>query len=77
MRMAHKNEVNRRIDRLRKEVKLSQVSFGEKIGVTQASASRKLAGKAAFFPDEILRCAEMFGVTTDYIYGREEKKVEK
>ena len=62
-----------RINKLRKDKGMTQTAFGSEIGVTQATASRKLMGFIPFSLDEILRCAEMFGVSTDYIYGREEE----
>lgn len=63
-----------KIDMLRKEYHLSQMELGVLLGITQASVSRKLNGQTPFSAEEIFECAERFNVSTEYLYGREEKE---
>lgn len=51
---------------------MSQAEFGRLLGITQATASRKLNGQIPFSTDEILRCAIHFNVSTEALYGRED-----
>lgn len=72
MRMKHINGLNERIDELRKQSHMSQTEFGRLLGITQATASRKLNGQIPFSTDEVLQCAIVFGVSTETLYGRED-----
>lgn len=51
---------------------MSQAEFGRLLGITQATASRKLNGQIPFSTDEVLRCAIHFNVSTETLYGRED-----
>lgn len=72
MRMKHINGLNERIDELRKQSHMSQTEFGAFLGIGQCTASRKLSGRIPFSADEVLRCAIVFGVSTEALYGRED-----
>lgn len=64
--------LSHRIEFLRRERHMSQAEFGRLLGITQATASRKLNGQIPFSTDEVLRCAIVFGVSTEALYGRED-----
>lgn len=50
---------------------MSQADIGKMLGLSQASASRKLHGLTPFSAEEIVTCADYFGISLDEIYGRE------
>ena len=60
-----------RIDEQRKRNKLTQEYLAH-LGVTQASISRKLAGKAPFTSPEVKSCALLLHTSTDYLLGLQE-----
>ncbi|MDY5368334.1 MULTISPECIES: helix-turn-helix transcriptional regulator [Bifidobacterium] len=59
------------IDLLRRRSGMSQADIGKMLGLSQASASRKLHGLTPFSAEEIVTCADYFGISLDEIYGRE------
>ncbi|KAA8816763.1 hypothetical protein CSQ85_11695 [Bifidobacterium rousetti] len=69
MRMTHKYEISKTIDSLRRGAGMSQSQFGQLLGVSQSTASRKLSGEFPFKADEILVCSQTFHVSIDYLYG--------
>lgn len=68
--MARKN----RIRELRKERSLSQEAFAQIFGVTQQSISRMESGAYDIPTDILIRMAEQFNITTDYILGLSDVK---
>ena len=63
-----------RITSLRKEKGLSQKEVAMSLGVSQALLSHYEKGVRECGLDFVVRCAEYFGVTTDYLLGRQESK---
>ena len=61
-----------RIDEQRKRNKLTQEYLAHYLGVTQASISRKLAGKAPFTSPEVKSCSLLLHTSTDYLLGLQE-----
>ncbi|MDL2253038.1 helix-turn-helix domain-containing protein [Ruminococcaceae bacterium OttesenSCG-928-I18] len=59
-----------RIQELRKRAGLSQTELAKKLGVVQSTLSYWEQGKYDIDNDSLLRLAEMFDCTTDYILGR-------
>lgn len=57
---------------LRKERKLTQGALAARFGVTQQAVAKWEAGRALPEPETILRMAEFFGVSADYLLGRED-----
>lgn len=51
---------------------VSQTAFAPVLGMTQSALSAKLRGRRAFTSDEILKVAEVFGVSLDYLFGKTE-----
>lgn len=66
-------EVAKRIDELRVRRHLTQNEFCHTVlAVSQSAASKKLRGQIPFTSEEVVKCADFFGVSTDEIYGRGE-----
>lgn len=63
-----------RITSLRKERGLSQKEVAMSLGVSQALLSHYEKGVRECGLDFVLRCANYFGVTTDYLLGKDESK---
>lgn len=63
-----------RITSLRKEKGLSQKEVAMSLGVSQALLSHYEKGVRECGLDFVVRCAEYFGVTTDYLLGKQESK---
>ncbi len=63
-----------RITSLRKEKGLSQKEVAMSLGVSQALLSHYEKGVRECGLDFVVRCAEYFGVTTDYLLGRQDSK---
>ena len=63
-----------RITALRKERGLSQKEVAMSLGVSQALLSHYEKGVRECGLDFVVRCAEYFGVTTDYLLGKEDSK---
>lgn len=60
-----------RIKQLREAAKLSQRDLAEMLGVSNAAVSMWESGKNRISTGYLERLADIFGVTTDYILGRE------
>ena len=67
-------EFSNRISSLRKERGLSQKEVAMSLGVSQALLSHYEKGVRECGLDFVIRCAEYFGVTTDYLLGKEDSK---
>ncbi len=63
-----------RITALRKERGLSQKEVAMSLGVSQALLSHYEKGVRECGLEFVVRCAEYFGVTTDYLLGKEDSK---
>lgn len=63
-----------RITALRKERGLSQKEVAMSLGVSQALLSHYEKGVRECGLEFVLRCAEYFGVTTDYLLGKDDSK---
>lgn len=69
-------KVHDRIRSLRERENISREDFAQKIGVTYAALSKYETGSRAPDFDTLIKIADYFDVTTDYLLGRSEKKVE-
>lgn len=65
------SEESTRLRILRKSKDLSQQKVSDYIGVHQTTLQKYEAGLANPSPDKLAKLAELFGVTTDYLLGRE------
>ncbi len=63
-----------RITSMRKEKGLSQKEVAMNLGVSQALLSHYEKGVRECGLDFVVRCADYFGVTTDYLLGKQESK---
>jgi len=63
-----------RIRDLREDRDLTQKDLGELLGVSQATYSRYEGGKLDIPTDVLLRLADYYKVTVDYLLGRGEEK---
>lgn len=68
MRVTHEEALNTHIDGLRKARGVTQEELGRALGVSQATASRKLHGLIPFSAEEMARCADYFGVPVGNLY---------
>lgn len=68
------NAFSNRITSLRKERGLSQKEVAMSLGVSQALLSHYEKGVRECGLDFVIKCAEYFGVTTDYLLGKDESK---
>lgn len=66
-----------RLKELRENIGLSQYTFAEKFGVSQSTVGNWEAGKREPNFATMQRIADFFGVTVDYLLGRDEPKKEK
>lgn len=63
-----------RITSLRKEKGLSQKEVAMSLGVSQALLSHYEKGVRECGLEFVIRCADFFGVTTDYLLGKDDSK---
>ena len=61
------------LKKLRKEHGISQKELAEKLFISQQAVAKWESDKASPNPEMVARIAELFGTTTDYLLGREEK----
>ncbi len=66
--------LGKRIRELRKANRLSQVSLAAKLGVSKQSISNWENGNILPSIDMLIRLADIFSVSTDYLLGRDEKQ---
>ena len=69
-------ELGERLRRLRESVKLSQVKMAELLGVKQSSINRYEQGQSAPSLETLVRYADYFDVSLDYLLGRTDEKNE-
>ncbi len=71
--------LNQRLKLLRQEKKITQEQLAEIIGVERSSIGKYESPNKPVVPssDIIVRLAEYFNVSVDYLLGREEKPSEK
>lgn len=62
--------VGQRLRFLRESVKLSQVKMAEHVGMKQSSINRYESGEASPTYEVLLKYADYFDVSLDYIFGR-------
>ena len=67
------NIVAERLRTLRNSVRFSQKELGTKIGITQSAVNRYENKQAEASFETLLRYADFFDVSLDYIYGRTDK----
>ena len=67
------NNVAERLRTLRDSVRLSQKEFGARIGITQSAVNRYENKQSQASYETLLRYADFFDVSLDYIYGRTDK----
>lgn len=63
-----------RVKALRKEMKLTQQTLGEKVGLKKAAISQIENGNNAPSNEVLNKMTDVFGVTADYLLGRSEHK---
>lgn len=66
--------LNERIKQLRLAYKLNQVEFGRKLGVTKQCVSNWENNNIQPSVEMLVKIADLFCVTTDYLLGRDDKK---
>lgn len=59
-----------RLKSLRKEIKMSQSDIGEFLGIMQTVYSRYERGAGTIPIEHLLKLADLYNVSTDYILGR-------
>lgn len=62
--------ISARINELRKENNLTQKQLAEKVGCNQSMIARWEKGECEPTAGAILKLAEVFGCTTDYLLGK-------
>lgn len=60
-----------RLKQLRTERQMSQQQLAQRLGVAQNTVSNWENGRRKVEPDMLVRLAQMFGVTADYLLGTE------
>ncbi|MBC9788585.1 helix-turn-helix domain-containing protein [Carnobacterium maltaromaticum] len=63
-----------RLKQLRTENKMTQTELGEKLNVTKASISGYENGTRNPDQESLVKIAEIFNVSTDYLLGKDENK---
>ena len=69
-RLQSMKELGERLRRLRESVKLSQVKMAELLGVKQSSINRYEQGQSAPSLETLVRYADYFDVSLDYLLAR-------
>ena len=67
-------DFSRRLKQLRKDKHLTQVQVAERIGVTASMVSSYETDIRLPSYEVMLRIADIFGVSVDYLLGRQEKR---
>lgn len=62
--------VAQRLRSLRESMKISQVKMAEHVGMKQSSINRYESGEASPSFETLLKYADYFDVSLDYIFGR-------
>ena len=66
--------LDKRIKQLRLERGINQKELGDAVGVSKQSVSNWENGNIMPSVDLLIRLADIFGVSTDYLLGRTEKR---
>ena len=66
--------LNERIKQLRLAYKLNQVEFGRKLGVTKQCVSNWENNNIQPSVEMLMKIADLFSVTTDYLLGRDDRQ---
>ena len=66
--------LNERIKQLRLAYKLNQVEFGRKLGVTKQCVSNWENNNMQPSVEMLMKIADLFSVTTDYLLGRDDRQ---
>lgn len=66
------NKFGERLKELRLEAGLSQKALGEKLGFSQTCLAKWEIGIRESCFDDLIKIADFFNVTTDYLLGRED-----
>lgn len=61
------------LKRFRKQMKLSQTDVAERLGMLQQTYSRYESGKFSPRADDLIKLADAYDVTTDYLLGRSDE----
>lgn len=69
------NTLGRRIASLRAEKQISQIQLADEIGVTQESISSVERGKTYPKTNTLIKIADLFGCSLDYLVGISEVKI--
>ena len=62
-----------RFRELCKNCQWSQSDIARKLNMTQSALSKQMNGKRKISPDIIVKAAEIFHITTDYLLGRNDE----
>lgn len=65
--------LNERIKELKLLYKMNQIEFGKKLGVTKQCVSNWENNNIQPSVDMLVKIADIFSVTTDYLLGRDDK----
>lgn len=66
------NKFGVRLKELRLEAGLSQKALGDKLGFSQTCLAKWEIGTNEACFDDLIKIADYFGVTTDFLLGRED-----
>lgn len=66
--------LSKRIKQLRLSFNLNQVEFANKLSITKQTVSNWENNNIMPSIDMLIKIADFFGVTTDYLLGRDEKR---
>ena len=67
--------ISKKLRNLRKDFNISQVDLATKLGVTKQCVSNWENDNVVPSIDMLCKIADFFGVSTDYLLGRSEKRV--
>ena len=67
--------LSKRIKQLRLSFNLNQVEFANKLSITKQTVSNWENNNIMPSIDMLIKIADFFGVTTDYLLGRDEKRL--
>lgn len=63
-------EIGKRIQELREKFDMNQKELADKVGLNYSVMNRIESGKRPIRDDELIKIADVFNVTTDYLLGR-------
>ncbi|MCI1831814.1 MAG: helix-turn-helix domain-containing protein [Bifidobacterium sp.] len=71
------SKVIKSVNALVEERHLSRSELAFKLGVSASLVSQKLNGRASFTLKDIIKIADLFSVSTDWLLGRESMEVKQ